>query len=530
CEAYYTEAELAEGRLCPIHERPVEHVEEESYFFRLSKYAEPLLRHIEAHPEFVQPESRRNEVLGFIRQGLEDLSVSRTSFTWGVPVPFDERHVVYVWIDALTNYITALGYPDGERYRTFWPADIHLIGKDILRFHAIIWPALLMALGEPLPRCVYGHGWLLIDGGKIGKSRAGGQAIDPVVLVERYGVDPVRYFLVREVPFGADGAYSEEALVRRLNTDLANDLGNLVWRTAAMIERFHGGALPEAGDASDGVLRRTAEDVRRRVEDALERYDLNAAITTIWDLVGRANKYIDEQAPWELNRRGERQRLAAVLYDVAEAARYTAVLLTPFLVETPERIYAQLGFDEDVRATGWDAGLTWGRLPAGSRVRRGEPLFPRIDVDAWFASLAAGATTASPAVAARAEEQSAQDASKAIRTPSRPASDDEVTIDQFARLDLRVVEIVAAEPVPGADRLLRLRVSLGDEERQVVAGLAQHYRPDELVGRRAVLVANLKPARIRGVESQGMLLAAEADGRLALIAPEQPLPPGSKVR
>jgi len=505
CEAYYTEDELAEGRLCPIHEQPVEWLEEESYFFRLSKYGEPLLRHIEANPDFVRPESRRNEVMSFIRQGLEDLSVSRTSFSWGIPVPFDPKHVIYVWIDALANYATALGYPDGEQYRRFWPADLHLIGKDILRFHAIIWPAILLALGEPLPHCVYGHGWLLIDGGKMGKSRAGGQVIDPLTLIDRYGVDAVRYYLVREVPFGADGSYSEEALVRRLNSDLANDLGNLVWRTTAMIERFCGGRVPDPAGAPATDLAQVAADVRRRVEQHMERFELNLAVTAIWDLIGRANKLIDEAAPWELNRRGDTARLGRVLYDVAEAARYAAVLLAPFLVETPERIYEELGFAEDVRRAGWEAGLTWGRLPVGGQVRRGEPLFPRIDLEEQFGDVEAG-ETAGPAA-------------------------ETISIDEFGRLDLRVVRILEAARIQGADRLLRLKVSLGEGgERQVVAGIAQHYRPEELVGRQAVLVANLKPARIRGVESQGMLLAAEDGDRIVLLSPEQAVNPGSKVR
>ncbi|HEX6988392.1 MAG TPA: methionine--tRNA ligase [Bacillota bacterium] len=543
CEAYYGEDDLAEGGLCPIHERPVEWLEEESYFFRLSKYAEPLLRHIQANPDFVQPESRRNEVIGFIRQGLEDLSVSRTSFRWGIPVPFDPNHVIYVWIDALANYATALGYPDAEHYRRFWPADLHLIGKDILRFHAIIWPAVLMALGEPLPRCVYGHGWLLIDGGKMGKSRAGSQVIDPLALIDRYGVDAVRYFLVREVPFGADGNYSEEALVRRLNSDLANDLGNLVWRTTAMIERFCGGRVPDPQAAPPTELPDVAAGVRGRVEQHMERFELNLAVAAVWDLIGRANKTIDEAAPWDLHRRGEAGRLGRVLYDVAEAARYAAVLLAPFLVHTPERIYGQLGFAEDLRATGWDAGLTWGRLPVGARVERGEPLFPRIDVEALFGSgdgpgdgpedgEGHGEGDAKERAARTTGRQGGKpEARHGAEAGAGAAAAPEIDIDEFGRLDLRVVHILEAAHVEGTDRLLRLKVSLGTGgERQVVAGIAGHYRPEDLVGRQAVLVANLKPARIRGVDSQGMLLAASDGQRVVLLSPEQPVTPGSRVR
>lgn len=386
CEAFYPEGELTEEGLCPVHEKPVEWVEEESYFFRLSKYGDALLRHIEANPDFVQPETRRNEVTSFIRQGLEDLSVSRTTFKWGIPVPFDPDHVIYVWVDALANYITALGWPgvegegDAQLYRRFWPATVHLIGKDILRFHAIIWPALLLALGQPLPKMVYGHGWLLIGGGKIGKSRAGGQVIDPFALVEKYGVDAVRYFLLREVPFGNDGTYSEEALVKRINSDLANDLGNLVWRTASMIERFAGGTVPApVAQYDDGILRETAAGVFQRVEAALDRLELNTALEECWTLIKGANKYIDQQAPWDLNKRGERDHLHTVLYNIAESIRLAGVLLSPFLVKTPAKLWAQMGITVDeVR---WDEDQRWGGLAPGSRVHKAEPLFPRLDPD-----------------------------------------------------------------------------------------------------------------------------------------------------
>ncbi|HEY8415624.1 MAG TPA: methionine--tRNA ligase [Thermaerobacter sp.] len=529
CEAYYTESELLDGQRCPVHETPVERLREESYFFRLSKYAQPLLDHIERHPEFIQPPSRRNEVVAFIRQGLQDLSVSRTSFRWGIPVPFDPDHVIYVWIDALANYITALGWPDGELYRRFWPADVHLIGKDILRFHAIIWPALLMALGVPLPRCVYGHGWLLIDGGKIGKSRAGGQVIDPVTLIEKYGVDPVRYFLLREVPFGDDGTYTEEALVRRLNTDLANDLGNLVWRTTGMIERFLGRTIPAPRpEADDGLLRAAAEEAARRVEAAMERFDLPESLAAIWDLIHRANKYIDEQAPWALNREGRRDRLEAVLYAVAETARIVGVLLSPFLVETPARLWAQIGLGEDYRVPGWEEGLKWGQLPAGARVRRDRPLFPRIEWEEESAGEDGGGKEGGGKEGAAARSAAPGPAGRAA--DAKPAAGDEITIDEFGRIELRTARVVAAERHPNADRLLRLEVSLGSERRQIVAGIAGHYKPEELVGKTVVIVANLRPAVIRGVESQGMVLAAEEDGRLALLTTDRPIGEGSRVR
>lgn len=502
CEAFYTESQLKEGGLCPDHDIPLETLKEESYFFRLSKYADRLLKHIEAHPDFIQPPSRRNEVVNFIKEGLQDLSVSRTSFKWGVPVPFDPDHVIYVWIDALANYVTALGWPDGERYQKFWPADVHLIGKDILRFHAIIWPIILMALGEPLPKQVFGHGWVLLESGKMSKAR--GNVVDPFVLVEKYGVDPVRYFVLREVPFGADGIYSEDALILRTNVDLANDLGNLLSRTTAMINRFTGGVVPaRPASAADDTLPRAARESVAAVERHMERLELSLALTAVMKLVGRANKYIEEQAPWELRNKGETERLHQVLYDLAESLRVAAGLLAPFLVETPEKIYGQLGINTDPRSLDWQSLTAWGGLEAGTEIRRGEPIFPRIE----------------------AEGEAETEAETAA-----PDSADLVDIEEFARLDLRVAEVLAAEPVRGADRLLKLRVDVGGEERQVVAGIAQHYEPEALVGRQVVLVANLKPAKIRGIESQGMILAASSPEGLAFVTPEKPIVPGSKVK
>ncbi|MFS8524900.1 MAG: methionine--tRNA ligase [Limnochordales bacterium] len=558
CEAYYTEDELKEGRICPVHEKPVEWVEEESYFFRLSKYGPPLLEHIKANPDFVQPVSRRNEVVRFIERGLEDLSVSRTSFRWGIPVPFDEKHVIYVWIDALTNYISALGYPDGRLYETFWPADVHLIGKDILRFHAIIWPAILMALGLPLPKSVYGHGWLLIDGGKIGKSRAGGQVVDPKVLVRKYGVDAVRYFLLREVPFGADGTYSEEALVRRINADLANDLGNLVWRTVSMIERFTGGRIPEpAAGQDDGVLQETAERVFDEVEAALDRFELDKALQIAWELPKRVNKYIDENAPWELHKQGREAKLRTVLYNAAEAIRLSGVLVAPFLVHTPGRIWAQLGLEADPAALRWQEARRWGGLTPGLAVNKSEPLFPRIDLEEALEggaeaaaagaraakagsgeAKAAGAPARGQAEAAGAGEKGAKpptEGAGAAGTAGAPGGDGaaaaEIDINTFAQVDLRVAEVLEAQRIQGADRLLKLQVSVGGRRRQVVAGIAQHYDPQELVGRRVILVANLKPAKLRGEISEGMVLAAtDEDGVLSLLTTDKAVKPGSKVR
>jgi methionyl-tRNA synthetase len=494
CEAFYTMSQLVGGN-CPIHGTPAETVREQSYFFRLSRYGERLLAHIEAHPDFIQPPSRRNEVTSFVRQGLEDLSVSRTTFRWGIPVPFDPQHVIYVWIDALANYVTALGYPDGDGFRRFWPADLHLIGKDILRFHAVIWPCLLMALDIPLPRRVFGHGWLLVGGAKASKSA--GNVVDPFELVRKYGVDAVRYFLLREIPFGADGEYSEAALVGRINADLANDLGNWLHRTVAMVGRFAGGCVPDPGPGGgDGVLRAVAAEVPGEVAAAMESLDLPGALAALWRLVARANKYLDESAPWS-----HPERVGPVLYSSCEALRVAAVLLAPFLPETPGRIWHQLGLEGAPAAWG-DAA--WGGLRPGIRVRPGEPLFPRIDVRA---------SDAGPAgVPAR------------IDAPSR------VSIDDFRKAELRVARVLAAERVPKADRLLRLEVDLGTERRQIVAGVAQHYGPEELVGRQVVVVANLEPTTIRGVRSEGMLLAASHEGGLALVRPDAEVPPGSQVR
>lgn len=508
CEAYYTATQVKEwpeGK-CPDHGTAPERLREEGYFFRLSRYADRLLKYIDSHPDFIQPAARRNEVISFINQGLEDLCVSRTSFTWGIPVPFDPKHVIYVWVDALSNYATALGYPSGtgiedDLYRRYWPADVHLIGKEILRFHAIIWPIMLLALGQPLPRQVFGHGWLLLESGKMSKTK--GNVVDPLVLIDKYGLDAVRYFLLREVPFGSDGVYSEDALILRTNVDLANDLGNLLSRTTAMLEKFTGGRVPAPGrqDDLDREIPALADTVIDEVAGAMDRLDISDALAAIWRLVNRCNKYIEETAPWALARSaGGRDRLGTVLYNLAESLRLAAVLLVPFLVRTPERIWQQLGLDGDIRRSTWDGDARWGILSAGTAIRRGEPLFPRIETEA-----------------------------AAAKAPDATAAN-EVSIEEFKRIDFRLAQVVAAERIPGADRLLRLEVDLGGERRQVVAGIARHYRPEDLVGRRVVVVANLKPATLRGIESRGMILAASAGDQLALVTVDGDLPPGTIVK
>lgn len=509
CEAYYTETQVKEfpGGKCPDHDKPIERLREEAYFFKLSRYADQLLDHIERNPDFIQPASRRNEMIAFIKSGLEDLCVSRTSFKWGIPVSFDEEHVIYVWIDALSNYATALGWPDGELYKKFWPCNVHLVGKEIVRFHTIIWPITLLALGEPLPKQVFGHGWLVLESGKMSKTR--GNVVDPKVLVEKYGLDAVRYFLLREVPFGADGVYSEEALILRTNVDLANDLGNLLSRATAMIQRFAEGVVPEPSSADDdGELRTLAAQVADEVEGYMERLELSNALTSIWKIVDKANKYIEETSPWALARdEAKKGRLASVLYNLAETLRLTAVLLVPYLVETPEKIWAQLGLSGDVRALEYGQAKKWGGTPAGTRQRRGEPLFPRIE--------------------AAAEKEATAPVPVAKRTD---LGNGLISIDDFAKIDLRVAEVISAEKIEGADKLLKLQVKVGDEVRQIVSGIAKHYTPESLLGKRIVVVANLKPAKLRGIESAGMLLAASNEERLTLVTTDAPISTGARVK
>lgn len=527
CETFWTERQLSEGN-CPNEDcrRPVELVKEESYFFKVSKYADRLLEHIEAHPEFIQPVSRKNEMINnFLKPGLEDLCVSRTSFSWGVPVSFDERHVVYVWLDALVNYISALDYPDNntllERY---WPADVHLVGKEIVRFHTIVWPITLMALGLPLPKQVYAHGWLLLEGGKMSKSK--GNVIDPFVLVDKYGVDAIRYYLLREVPFGSDGQYSEEALINRINTDLANDLGNLLHRTCAMLDKFNGGVIPAAGPSEelDRDLERTAADAAAELTRSMENLAISEAVAAIWKLVGRTNKYIDEAAPWALARDPQkRERLHTVLYHMAESLRISAVLLQPFLTRTPGRIWEQLGLPGAVEAAGWDTGSRWGWIQGGVAIRKGDPIFPRLEKLEDGAAQAGTPEDAAPKPAVKPDPADAH-AENAVK--------EEITIDDVAKLDLRVARVLEASRVEGADRLLQLKVEVSGEPRTIVAGIAQHYTPEEMVGKSIVIVANLKPAKLRGITSQGMLLAASTDDKsaLGLVIPEREVPSGSRVK
>lgn len=543
-ETFYSPEEvLQEGNetpLCPECRRPVEWVQEENYFFALSRYGDRLLEYIEAHPEFLQPEFRRNEVIAFIREGLRDLAITRHTDGYSIPVPDDPDHVVYVWFDALINYITVAGYPDDpERFQHWWPADLHIVGKDIfVRFHCILWPAMLMAAGLPLPRQVFGHGFWMNEGQRMSKSR--GNFIDPVALSDELtrlsgaapeiGVDAIRYFLFREMPFGADGDFTKESLLRRFNSDLANDLGNALNRALPLVARHLGGVIPEppAGHppAADAALARLAEEAGAEVEAALERVDFSGALGAIWRLIGGVNKYVDEQAPWALARAGDTDRLSGVLYSVLEGCRVASILLTPFMPATAAEIQRQLGLGPE-EPRDWAAGRRWGGLRPGTRPTAPAPIFPRID-------LKKSAASPTPLKARKHADRPPGDASRSPRPASDEAKGDPastITIDDFARVDLRVARVLAVERVPKADKLLQLKVDLGDEQRTVLAGIAEHYAPQELVGRSLILVANLAPRTIRGVVSHGMLLAADAEGAgVSLLAPDKELPPGSRVR
>ena len=521
CETFWTERQTQDG-CCPDCGRPVEPVKEESYFFRMSKYAQQILDHIEKNPDFIKPVSRRNEMISFIKSGLEDLCISRTTFDWGIPVTFDKKHVVYVWFDALTNYISALGYgtENDEKFKKYWPADMHLVGKDIVRFHTVIWPAILLAAGIQLPKQVFGHGWLMLDNGKMSKSK--GNVVDPLELIDKYGVDAVRYYLIREMATGMDAHYSEASLIDRINTDLANDFGNLLSRSTAMINKFCGGVIPAPSEYASldqdliGLAKTTVENVEKLMDD----FELSLAASEIWKLVNGTNKYIEDTAPWSLAKdEAGKGRLGTVLYSMTEALRICTVLCTHFMPSLPGKVWAQLGITDRPEAHTWDSAHIWGSLPSGVKINRGEPIFPRIDTSE--------------------NNEKVQERQKDPKKEQSPLKDSkegaeekpQITIEDFLKADLRVAQVISAEKVEGTDKLIKLRLDLGEPEpRTVVAGIAKHYAPENLVGKKMVVVANLKPAKLRGILSQGMILAASCGNEMGVLTVDKDIPVGAKVK